>query len=126
MALTEAFLSGQILTPLSIIETWLPVLQTVTPLTTGELNTQFTEELEDLTDLLDESPNPTLNVDLILVPISLVNNIKVSFETLIYQENDILVRNSVQDTIDTVNSVFDNYSSQFYVTSMPPNDYYIY
>jgi hypothetical protein len=125
-ALTEAFLVGQILTPLSIVEQWPSVISATIPLCSTEVTAQFTAELAQLNSLLDAMPSPKLNTSLILMPIDLVNDIKVTFSNFEHAFGGPYPTMAYAMVVDSVNSVFDNYSIQFQVTSQPKNGYYIY
>ncbi len=121
-----SFLDGDILTPRSIVNQWPSAVAYGAANSTSDLNAQFVDELTTLNALLNATPNPSLDASLVLVPISLVDDMKVSFETFQYQQGGLPADNLLQDAISLIESVYDNYSSQYYITAVPLNGFYIY
>lgn len=112
---TPQFLAGQILVEISMLQSWLIVLNIITPLTTGVLNTQLTDCTVDLTALLAAPPNPLIVPTKIILPVSLLAEIQYALAIFEYQFNGIN-RQDYFDMTNNVHSVYDQYSITYFTS----------
>lgn len=126
MATVPVFLKGKILTPLSIVTQWPSVIAATIPYAETQVAGQLTAVLDTLNDLLDNPPSPKINDEYIIMPIDLVNNIKMAFINFQHEYGGPYASIDYMNVINLVDSVYDNYSAQFYNSGPPPNGYFIY
>lgn len=110
---TPQFLAGQIMIPKSMLQSWLPVVNLLIPMTSGQLQVQLTSVANQITNILATPPNPQLNVTNIVIPISMINDFKFALATFDYQFHG-LPRNDYTDTVQEVGSVWDAYSVGYF------------
>ena len=120
------FLSGQILTPLSIVQLWPAMIEEILPVAIPDVQDQLNEELTQLNALLAATPNPLYNPDLIMLPITLVNDMVDTLNTFQYNYGGPYPTEYYLDVSSKLNDVLENYSIQWQINKVPPNGYYLY
>lgn len=121
----KQFLAGKILIPLAFPVQWLKTLQFILPMTDDVLNEQLSASIDAITTLLATYPQPRIDVDLILTPITLVNNLNLALAVFEYNFNGLPTYDGYSLTQETVANVYEVYSIAYY-SAFNPKGIYLY
>ena len=108
------FLAGSVLVTRDLLSSWPPVITYLLPLTSGVLNTEFENIQTQIAGLLAATPNPAVNPELVQIPIQLIVDMQNAFCNFEYKFGGPFSRNDYVDTVNQIDSVFNQYSRFFY------------
>lgn len=118
------FLSGNSLVPTTILPPWVAVIEYILPLTSGALNQQFQAVLTQLQTILNATPPTNLAPNETIIPINMVNNLQLAFNTFNYQNQGPLAWPPYSNAQEMVQNVYNQYSIWYY--NSPPKPYFIF
>lgn len=110
---TKLFNDGTILVNISMLQDWITALNKIIPGTTDTLNELLTDSRLDLETLLNNTPNPSIAVGKIVLPVAVLIELKYAIAVYEYQFNPFNAQ-VYFDMVDNVHSIYDQYSIAFY------------
>jgi hypothetical protein len=112
---TPGFTSGNIMLDRTLMQSWLPVLTYLIPLTSGVLNAELIAVQTQIETLLNITPSPSIDPLKVICPISLI--ISAMFSLANYQNLfGPFALPSFQKMVNNLDSVYVQYSRAFFTT----------
>src|SRR5271165_3339889 len=106
------FFNGNVMLPISLVQSWIDTVDVILPLTSGVLESQFNATVAELMALLAATPppQPVIRAGEIIIPIQPISDLIGEFNTFQYQYGGPYATNEYQDAVTILNDVFDQYS----------------
>lgn len=125
---SKQYLMGKVLVNITMLQNWIPVLNSIIPLTITNpvnlLTSQLQAGLDGINVILNATPNPTIDPLKTIIPIILVIQIRDALDTFEYQYGGFNSP-SYTDMTNNIHSIDDQYNIAYYNSSnlMP---YFVY